>query len=156
LSRGAFLARSVTTSLPASTPSENFVQRAMGIDAEVSSGYWVVRGEVIRSHWRLPQVGHPAIEEPLGATATTIEVRYRLRPGLHVAARGERLDFTRITGSGGRLPWDAPVSRVELGAGYTITRQLLLKVAWQQNWRDGVSRPAPREGMLAVQVAAWF
>ena len=39
--------------------------------------------------------------------------------------------------------WDAPVTRLETGAGYYIRRNLLAKGAYQHNWRDGgLSRAA--------------
>jgi hypothetical protein len=159
LSRGAFLSRSVTGALPAGTPAGDYVQRALGIDGEVSAGYWIVRGEAIVSGWTLPRLGAAPLDDPLRATALSLEARYRVGPRWHVAARGERLLFSRVreaAGAGRPVPWDAPVSRVELGVGHSITRQLQLKVAWQQNWRDGVARPRPRHGFLAAQVAAWF
>jgi hypothetical protein len=160
-SRGAFLADGVTNALPPTTEHRDYVQTAAGIDAEVSAGYWVVRGEAIFSQWRLPELGVPVIARPLGSTALTVEGRYRLTPAFHVAARTDRLLFSEITGQSlGQTPtpWDAPISRVEIAAGYSITRNWLGKVAWQYNWRDGVPgpRPRPREAFLAVQVSAWF
>ena len=47
----------------------------------------------------------------------------------------------RITGTlfeGRPTTWDAPVSRVEAGAGYSFRRNFLLKIAVQRNWRTGV------------------
>jgi hypothetical protein len=157
-SRGAFLARNATNALPVTTPRNRYVQTAVGVDAEGSAGYWVIRGEAIVSRWTLPEVGMPAIEDPLRAVALTLEGRYRWTPRLHVAARGERLTFSDLRGATqyGTLPWDAPVSRIEVGAGYALTRHVSAKAAWQYNWRQGVDWPQPREGLLAVQVAAWF
>jgi hypothetical protein len=159
LSRGAFLARGVTERLPAGMGTDDYVQTAWGADTEVSAGYWVIRGEVIVSAWRLPAIGTTPITEPLRSAAFTVESRYRLTPRLHVAARGEHLSFSELLGSaahGEPIPWDAPVTRVETGVGYALHRHALLKLAWQYNWRDGVTRPQPREGFLAVQVSAWF
>jgi hypothetical protein len=159
LSRGAFLARAVTNQLPASTQASDFVQTAWGVDAEISSGYWTVRAEVIRSRWRLPAVGPIPLGDPLDATGLTLEGRYRVTPRVHVALRGERLGFASIRGTvdGGQpLPWDAPVSRIEVGGGFAFSRHVSSKVAWQYNRREGVSRPRGREGFLAAQVAVWF
>jgi hypothetical protein len=158
LARGAFLADEVVDDLPPDSSGPEFVQKGLGLDAEVSWGYWVVRGEAIVSTWTLPQIGHPAVPDPLRSTSLMLEARYRVRPGWHVAARGERLMFSRIAGSGpgGAQPWDAPVSRVEVGVGYSVTRHIGSKLAWQYNWRDGVDRPLPREGLVALQVSAWF
>jgi hypothetical protein len=159
LSRGAFLAAEATSSLPEGVGRDGHVQTAVGVDAEVSSGHWVVRGETIVSGWTLPRVGAPAIDAPLRTLATTLEGRYRFGPRLHVAARGERLTFSDLANprlDGRLVPWDAPVSRLEVGAGYAVTRHLAAKLAWQYNWREGVTRPRAREGFLAAQVSAWF
>jgi hypothetical protein len=159
LSRGAFLARSATDALPLDAPRNDFVQSAVGVDAEVSAGHWVVRGETIVSRWTLPAIGSPALTDPLRSIGMTLESRYRFTPRLQAAIRGERLLFSEITGNlfdGQPTPWDAPVGRLEVGTGYSFSRRLLTKVAWQYNWRQGVQRPRPREGFLAAQVSAWF
>jgi hypothetical protein len=158
-SHGAFLGREATRDLPAPAGQRSYPQRAVGLDAELSAGYWIVRSELLVSSWRLPAIGVPPITGPLRAAAVTVEGRYRLRPGWHVAARGERLAFSTLQGAlgGGRsLPWDANVSRIEIGTGRALSRHVLAKLAWQYNWREGVSRPRPREGFVAVQLSAWF
>ena len=48
--------------------------------------------------------------------------------------------------------WDAPVTRLETGAGYYIRRNLLAKGTYQHNWRDGGPVTQPR----AVRGAAAF
>jgi hypothetical protein len=133
-------------------------QQALGADAEVSSGYWIVRAEIISSWWRLPALASPPIESALRATAASLEMRYRLRPGLYVAARGERLGFSSLEGTlfGGRATsWDAPVGRVEAGLGYSLGRRVLLKASWQYNERDS-ARPRRVGRLAAVQVSTWF
>lgn len=156
---GAFLGRTATDGLPDAAAGRSYPQRAIGLDAELSAGYWIVRGEVLVSTWRVPAIGAPPITDPLRATAVTVEGRYRLRPGWHVAARAETLTFSPLRGAlhGGRsFPWDANVSRIEIGTGHAFSRHLLAKLAWQYNWREGVARPRPREGFVAAQLSAWF
>jgi hypothetical protein len=53
------------------------------------------------------------------------------------------------------LPWDAPVTRIEVGGGYSLQRNLLLKLSYQYDRRDG--------GVLvgvahlgAAQLVFWF
>lgn len=156
---GAFLGRKATDGLPEAAARRSYPQRALGLDAELSAGYWIVRSELLVSSWRVPAIGAPPITDPLRAAAVTVEGRYRLRPGWHVAARAERLAFSPLQGAlnGGRsLPWDANVSRIEIGTGHAFSRHLLAKLAWQYNWREGVVRPRPREGFVAAQLSAWF
>lgn len=150
-SRGVFLARSIVDEYG---PSSAGVQSAIGFDAECSRGRWLVRTEGVFSRWSLPRISAPFFDSPLGAFGISVEGRYRLRPGVDVAARGDHLGFSRITGSSATTSWDAPVSRLEVGVAYSPLRRLTTKVAWQENWRDTAF--TPREGVLAAQVIAWF
>ena len=56
---------------------------------------------------------------------------------MYAAARFDHLGFSDVTGATATLPWDAPVTRVEVGGGYSIQRNLLLKLSYQHNNRDG-------------------
>jgi hypothetical protein len=103
-------------------------------------------------------VQRPLLTENLGAWGTFVEGRYKIRPGLFAAVRVDHLRFSRISGTlfGGRpTSWDAPVSRVEAGAGYSLRRNLLLKAAVQRNWRSGVAFGA-RETVAGAQALLWF
>ena len=150
-SRGVFLAKSIIDEYGSSSAG---VQSAIGFDAEFSRGHWLVRTEGVESRWTLPLVAAPFITSPLGAFVVSVEGRYRLRPGLDVAARADHLGFSEISGTSATMEWDAPVSRLEIGLAYSPLRRLTTKVAWQENWRDTAF--TPREGLLAVQVIAWF
>jgi hypothetical protein len=151
--RGAFLSDVVREARP-DIPDRPYDQRAIGVDAETSWGRWLLRGEFVANSWTLPAVREPLIIDPLGSRAWYIETKVRLRPGLYVAARGDQLRFSTIRGSAGPITWDADVSRVEIGFGYTIRRGLLVKTSLSSNWRDG---GAIRESHLAgVQALFWF
>ena len=115
--QGAWLSDDVTALLPTTARSRSYSQRALGVDAEYSRAHWLVRGEVVWSGWQMPFM---AVGEThrLDACGMWIEGRYRLSPRFFVAARGDRLTFSRIAGTVfGGLPvtWDAPVDRVETG-----------------------------------------
>jgi hypothetical protein len=153
-SRSRFLSQSVLDALgPAANGSAN-TQTALGADVEYSFGYWLLRSEAVFSSWRIPAVSAPVIRDPLRAFAVFVEGRYRISPGLYVAARGDRLDFSDLTGSVGTQPWEAPVRRVEVGGGYSVSRNVLLKLVYQYNWRLGVSDGAA--GLAAAQLLFWF
>jgi predicted porin len=115
----------------------------------------VLRFETVGSGWRLPAVKAPALPQPLGALSTSIEGRYKLRPGLYVAGRVDHLGFSDIAGTTETLPWDAPVTRVEIGAGYSLQRNLLLKGSYQFNRRDGGVLER-FENFPAAQLVFWF
>ena len=83
-----------------------------------------------------------------------VEGRYKIRPGLYVAARLDHLGFGQIAAAGRMQSWDAPVTRVEGGAGYSIERNLLLKITGQVNRRDG---GRTRNAVMAAgQLVYWF
>ena len=159
--RGPFVGRAATrAALGADAESNPYTQTAWGGDVEYSRGYYVLRAETIVSAWRLPApavaAAQRAIDGDLTAVATSIEARYKLRPGLFAAARYDHLGFSDLTGATlGTLPWDAPVSRIEVGAGYSLQRNLLLKVSVQHNTRDGgvLVRNAD---LGAFQIVFWF
>jgi hypothetical protein len=83
-----------------------------------------------------------------------LEGRYRLLPGLYVAARACHVDFSDVEGSAGPRPWDAPASRLEAGFGFSVRRNLLLKAVYQYNERDGGVVRSRDFG--AVQVLWWY
>jgi hypothetical protein len=130
-------------------------QSAIGGDAEYSSGPILVRGEVIRSAWDLPVFGELHLTEPIVGISSLIEGRYKIAPGLYLAMRGDRLDFSKIRGATrGLADWEAITWRVEAGAGFSLTRNILAKGAWQYNRRDGGR--VRRDGLFAAQVLYWF
>lgn len=152
--RGAYLRRDLTRSLPDGARVTDYHQQALGADVELSRDQWIVRAEILRNRWDQPAFG-PLTSRDLDATAAFVEGRYRLGPGLYVAARADRLDFSRVrTTRAGLVTWDAPVDRVEAGVGWSPFRHLLLKVVWQRNRREGGRVRASDLG--AVQVVAWF
>lgn len=152
--RAGWLDRAVDRALPAGLSTKDARQQAIGADAEYSRGPVLLRSEVIRSTWTLPSIAAPRIDRPLVATASLLEGRYKLMPGLYVAARGERIDFSSITGSTRRDAWEAPIWRVEGGAGCSVTRNITLKGAWQRNRRRGGR--VQGDTFVSAQLLYWF
>ena len=140
------------------TGREGHAQRALGLDAEYSGGYWIVRGELIDSRWRLPGLAPPLIEGPVRARAGFIETRYRLTPRFFAAARADRLTFSLVRGqrrfAGQPTPWDAPVTRIEAGGGMYIQRNLTIRAVVQHNWRD--AGQVRNRTYVSGQLAYWF
>jgi len=155
LARGPFVTDAASRTAVGDGRDNAFTQTAWGADVEISHGYYLLRVESIVSAWRLPIVGAPATALPLRAVATSIEGRYKIRPGLYAAARFDHLGFSDVTGTSGRVPWEAPVTRLEVGAGYSLLRNLLLKASVQRNTRDGGL--LDQRGRLAeAQIVWWF
>ena len=152
--RGAFLADALRPYVPAGTAPSEFAQRTLGLDAEYSRDYWLVRAEWIHSAWRLPAIAAPRLEEPLGVQSLAVEGRYTVAPGLYAAARVDRLSFSTIGATGRNASWDADVSRLEAGIGYSLTRHVILKTTYQYNRRDGGRVRRAHYG--AAQLVLWF
>jgi hypothetical protein len=153
VSRGPFIT-SRAAEAAAAVDAEPYTQAAWGADAEYSVGYFLVRLETIVSSWSLPQYSAPLLESPLPATAISIEGRYKIIPGLYAAARFDRLTFSTIEGSAGSESWEAPVSRFELGGGYSLQRNVMLKASYQHNARDTAYSSSAH--LLAAEVVFWF
>lgn len=154
--RGEWLSRRITEALPESLRSRDYAQNALGVDAEYSRDYWLVRAEMVWSEWTMPfaQLGR---DEKLWSLGGWIEGRYRLTPRLFVAARGDRLGFSKIAGTmfeGRRTGWDGWVERVEVGGGWYLQRNLVARGVFQRNWRNA-GRVRART-FVSGQLAYWF
>jgi hypothetical protein len=150
---GEFLSREVEDALPEAARG-TYRQEALGLDVEWSAGYWILRAEAAWSRWRLPALDATRIEDPLDALGLYAEARYKLRPGVYLAGRVERMAFSELPTAIGPETWDAPVTRVEAGGGWAPWRHVLLKASWQHNWRDGGR--VRENDLVAAQVALWF
>ena len=90
---------------------------------------------------------------PLRASGVFVEGRYECS-GLYVAGRLDRLSFSDLDTATGVTPWEAPVTRVEIGAGYYVRRNLLAKGVFQHNSREGGF--VQHLGVLAGQLQFWL
>lgn len=151
--RGQFLSRRAVNALPAAK-GDDFVQRAHGADVEYSRDHWLVRGDAVLSQWQLPLASEPLTHGTLKAVAVALEGRYAFFPGAYAAARAEHLAFSRIAGLTQVVAWDAPVSRVEIGGGYSLQRNLVARLSVQRNWRD--AGRVTRAQLVAAQLLYWF
>jgi hypothetical protein len=159
LARGPFVSLAASQAATGDGHDGDFTQTAWGGDAEYSRNHYLLRFETIVSQWRLPATPSTsplaALQMPLSATSVSAEGRYKLRPDWYVAARYDHLGFSDETGVSGTQPWDAPVTRIELGAGYSIERNLLLKGSFQRDGRSG-GRLQPTAHLVAAQLVFWF
>lgn len=153
-SRGAWLNRNIDDAIAGTDTGDRARQLAFGGDAEFSAGRVLIRGEAIRSTWAFPEIATLRLSEPLVATSMLVEGRYKIAPGFYLAARGDRLDFGRISGTRGPSPWESRTWRIETGLGYSLTRNVQLKGSWQRNDRQGGR--VRRDSLVAGQVLYWF
>jgi hypothetical protein len=151
--RGGWLSREV----PTLDALSHYTQTTAGADAEYSRDHWLVRSELVWTRWRLPFAAQPPEGPWVDALAAWVEGRYRFSPRWYLAARADRLGFSRITSTipGSQpVPWEAPVVRFEGGGGYYVRRNILAKASIQWNERDG-GRVTSRQ-FVSGQVAYWF
>ena len=153
--RGPFVSTTAARAAGGDGHDTEYTQTAWGGDVEYSRGYYLVRFETIVSDWRLPIVRPPVLELPLRALSTSLEGRYKIVPGLYAAVRLDHLGFSDVTGAQTRAAWDAPTTRLELGGGYSIQRNLLVKLSYQHNTRRGGRLPT-LVNLTAAQLVFWF
>jgi hypothetical protein len=160
--RGAFVSQSAARAAVGTEANDHaYTQAAWGGDIEYSHGYYLVRAETIVSAWRLPAAAPPPLEVPIAgaltAVSTSLEGRYKLHPRLYVAGRFDRLMFSDVAGADGvSQPWDAPVARIEVGGGYSLQRNFVLKLSYQYNTRDGGIFLPKKAKFGAAQLVYWF
>jgi hypothetical protein len=145
--RGAYVADAALASVTLPAGGVRSSQEALGLDAEYSRDHWLVRGEVIWNQWQVP-----TLSQHLGASSVFLESRYKILPGVFVASRLDRLTFSKLGPA--RSTWDAPITRLESGAGVYLRRNLLGKVAYQHNWRQGGLIRS--RGLFAAQLHFWL
>jgi hypothetical protein len=150
---GEFLGRRVRALLSPDR-DERYAQRAYGADLEYSRDHWILRAETVLSEWQIPLWGAGPWGTPLRAVAASVEGRYTFLPGLYGAARAEHLGFSRIAAASRVDEWDAPVTRLEVGAGYYLQRNVIARVSVQRNTRDGGR--VPQATFVSGQLLYWF
>jgi hypothetical protein len=146
--RGDYVSDNVKAVLPSGGGDSD--QTALGVDAELARGPWLVRAEAIYSAWEVPSLSLGA----LGSFGWVLEGKYKIRAGLFLAARASGLHFESVPIGVTSTTWDAPVTRIEAGAGYNLHRNVIAKFALQYNERAGgsvTSRLLP-----GVQLLFWF
>jgi hypothetical protein len=141
--------------LPAQRTSSS--QTLLGTDFEFGRSALLMRGEWLSTVFNLPIAAATPVATSLGASSGFVEGRYRWTPRWQTSARAERLGFTSLPSTldpNLRLPWDAPVTRIEGVVGYRALRNLEVRGGWQYDWRDG-GRVTER-GYPTGQVLYWF
>ena len=90
----------------------------------------------------------------LSALGAYAEASYKVAPGWFVAARLGHVNFEDVPSPEGAVSWESDVTRVEVGVGYFLTRQILIKGSLQYNER---ARGRETKATLpSVQVIFWF
>lgn len=119
---------------------EDYAATAAGLYFELKTGFIQLYSEFITSTWESPYIDS---DELLTLYSGYLEGRYDILPNLYVAARADIVEYSKLLNADqtGEETWGDPLRRVELGLGYRLTREVLIKSVYQQN--DYSSKYAP-------------
>ncbi len=126
---GPYLAEDLySDSLPTGDKYSSYINGGIGYEFYGVYRYLEIRSESFYAYWQNPYL------PTLKVTAGYLEAKYKLIPGWYVAGRYDFYQPARLSTPGGGLEhWDYPVNRFEVGIGYHVTRQALLKLVGQFN-----------------------
>lgn len=149
--RGAYLSQGSEPYLPAGKGLRDYQQSIVGLDLELTHGWWDFHAE-----WAGNTFESPYITEDLTGTAWYVEARRKLAAGTYAAARWDDMRFGEIRdSSGASQTWDQNVQRFEAGVGYWPERKVLLKADVQMHRMDSGSWD--RDNMIGgLQATLWF
>lgn len=146
---GPYLRERAERTLPPGRDREDYPQRLVGLDLEYSIDHFIFFAEVYWSDWDAP-----TISGDLSAVGYYIEARYKIRPGLFVAARWNQMLFDEIPdGTGGDETWDRNSWRIELGVGYFLYVNLLAKAQVEFNETRGPNDPDDTTASFSLSLA---
>jgi hypothetical protein len=149
---GPYMDASVQPYLPQGTRWDDFTQRALGMDVQLTLRHLEFQGELLFTNFKVPN-----IEQRLGGTGYYLELKHTLTPRLFVAGRWNQLYFDRFRAgfSNGAHPrFDNNVNTLELGFGFRLSEKLLVKSSYQ--FRRTVTNQDPRDDVFAAQLVYSF
>jgi hypothetical protein len=101
------------------------VQNSLGLDLRWARHDWIVSGEVVLTEFETARSGD------LHAASWFVQARYKVSPGVWLAARiGQMLANEAVGPGGAAFAWQSDVWRAELGGGWRIRPNVLLKAGY--------------------------
>jgi Adenylate and Guanylate cyclase catalytic domain len=130
---------------PAGRDAGDYAQEIWGFEASFARGPVEARGELFLDRWQVPNVADDARD-----VSYYVESKVKLSPGLFAAARYGALRFNEIRGSDGvRRAWDYDVDRLQLAAGYRLTRTTEVRAEYLATFT--AAPPHADDDLLAVR-----
>lgn len=130
-----------------SAPEKQILQTLYDLDFAFERGYWSLFGEMVFNQWDAP-----AKSNSFNVWGAYFEIKYKIRPGYFIAGRVATLVFQPFRFSAEtEFRWDDNLSRYELGFGYYLARETLLKLLLQKNVSERVDL---KDDYLALQLSA--
>ena len=107
---------------------DDLLQSTLGLDARWAHHNLIVSGEVVLTEFETPAAGD------LRATSWFLQARWKVSPGFWLAARCGRI---LTNDAAGDLVWQPDLWRAEIGAGWRLGPNLLLKAGYSYTHADG-------------------
>jgi class 3 adenylate cyclase len=105
----------------------DYAQTMVAVDAAFARGPLLVRAEVVRDQWQVPNMPQAPVE--FGAS---VEAQADLVAGFFAAARFGALDFRPVDDGPTRRDWDFDARRYEASLGYRLDRNAGLLAGWSR------------------------
>jgi hypothetical protein len=104
---------------------DDLVQNSLGLDVRWARHDWIVSGEVVLTEFETASSGD------LQAASWFVQARYKVSPGVWLAARlGQMLANDAVGPGGAPFAWQSDVWRAEFGGGWRIRPNVLLKAGY--------------------------
>ena len=122
-SRGTWLEENVS-----GVNRSDCIQNTLGLDLRWAHHNLIVSSEIIFSEFETPTAGD------LRTASGFLQARWKVSPGFWLASRVGRIVANETDD---HLPWQPAVWRAELGTGWRLTPNLLLKTGYSYTHADG-------------------
>lgn len=107
---------------------DDLIQNSLGLDVRWARHDWIVSGEVMLTEFETARSGD------LQAASWFVQARYKVSPGVWLAARIGQMLANEAVGPGGvPFAWQSDVWRAEIGGGWRIRPDVLLKAGYTFN-----------------------
>jgi len=124
--QGSYLGDWTRYALPDDRTEGDYLQTLGMADLAYELGHLDLRSEAFVNEFETAYCG------TLRSGGGYLEGRYGFDSGLWLAVRAEALRHSDLTAGAVTRPWDDEVDRLDVGAGYRLSRGALLKAAWQR------------------------
>jgi class 3 adenylate cyclase len=142
---GSYLADNLGSPLPPGRERSDYAQELWGFEAAFTRGLVEARAELLLDRWEVPYVAGDARD-----VSYYVETKVKLTPGLFAAARYNAIRFNEIARGDGTLEaWDYDVERVQIGAGYRLSRTTEVRAEYMANFT--AAPPDGDDDLLAVR-----
>jgi len=154
--KGPYLARSISSMLPAGAGWRDFDQRILGFEVQYTIGYMVTEGELSYSAFEIP-----AIADEVHGRAWYLENRYTWTPRIFSAVRLEENTYPFILPISPSFWIGRPVRSydAEAGIGYRLNPSTLVKISYRREFwdvEDSIKQYYPEGYAVAAQISHRF